>query len=92
MLFLRRQRQRYLSVDGRFSRRARQNADDQLVANVKKAMEADPDLKVYFAKGNFRGLNGYYTSGVIEGHITTGFSTAHLECVCTGCFPEQGGH
>ncbi|MCB1868145.1 MAG: HAD-IIB family hydrolase [Gammaproteobacteria bacterium] len=43
------------------------NADDQLVANVKKAMEADPDLKVYFAKGNFRGLNGYYTSGVIEG-------------------------
>lgn len=24
-------------------------------------------LKVYFAKGNFRGLSGYYTSGVIEG-------------------------
>jgi sucrose-6-phosphatase len=43
------------------------NADDQLVANVKKAMQADPDLKVYFAKGDFRGLSGYYTSGVIEG-------------------------
>ena len=43
------------------------NADDQLVENVKHAMEADPDLKVYFAKGGFRGLQGYYTSGVIEG-------------------------
>jgi len=43
------------------------NADDQLVANVKKAMQANPGLKVYFAKGDFRGLSGYYTSGVIEG-------------------------
>ncbi len=43
------------------------NADDQLVANVKQAMEDNPDLKVYFAKGDFRGLQGYYTSGVIEG-------------------------
>jgi sucrose-6F-phosphate phosphohydrolase len=43
------------------------NADDQLVANVKHAMQKDPDLKVYFAKGDFRGLQGYYTSGVIEG-------------------------
>ncbi len=43
------------------------NADDQLVENVKKAMHQNPDLKVYFAKGNFMGLNGYYTSGVIEG-------------------------
>ena len=43
------------------------NADDQLVANVKQAMEKDPDLKVYFAKGDFMGLQGYYTSGVIEG-------------------------
>ena len=43
------------------------NADDQLVANVKHAMQKDPDLKVYFAKGDFRGLRGYYTSGVIEG-------------------------
>ena len=43
------------------------NADDQLVENVKKAMRDNPALKVYFAKGDFRGLSGYYTSGVIEG-------------------------
>jgi sucrose-6F-phosphate phosphohydrolase len=43
------------------------NADDQLVENVKKVMNQNSDLKVYFAKGNFKGLNGYYTSGVIEG-------------------------
>ena len=43
------------------------NADEQLVENVKRAMRADPGLRVYFAKGNFKGLNGYYTSGVIEG-------------------------
>lgn len=43
------------------------NADDQLVENVKKAMNQNPELKVYFAKGGFRGLKGYYTSGVIEG-------------------------
>ena len=43
------------------------NADDQLLDNVKKAMHENPDLKVYFAKGNFNGLQGYYTSGVIEG-------------------------
>jgi len=43
------------------------NADDQLVENVNKAMDENPDLKVYFAKGDFKGLNGYYTSGVIEG-------------------------
>ena len=43
------------------------NADDQLVENVKKAMNQNPELKVYFAKGNFKDLNGYYTSGVIEG-------------------------
>jgi len=43
------------------------NADDQLVENVKKAMDQNSVLKVYFAKGNFKGLNGYYTSGVIEG-------------------------
>ena len=43
------------------------NADDQLVASVKQARDADPELKVYFAKGGFMGLNGYYTSGVIEG-------------------------
>lgn len=43
------------------------NADDQLVKNVKIAMGENSDLKVYFAKGDFMGLNGYYTSGVIEG-------------------------
>jgi len=43
------------------------NADDQLVENVKQAMSDNADLKVYFAKGDFKGLNGYYTSGVIEG-------------------------
>ncbi len=43
------------------------NADEQLVANVRAAAEKDPNLQAYFAQGNFRGLNGYYTSGVIEG-------------------------
>jgi hypothetical protein len=43
------------------------NADDQLVANVKQAYAANPELRVYFAKGGFKDLNGYYTSGVIEG-------------------------
>ena len=43
------------------------NADEQLVANVKKAYEANPGLRVYFAKGEFKNLSGYYTSGVIEG-------------------------
>jgi sucrose-6-phosphatase len=43
------------------------NADEQLVENVKTAMDKSADLKVYFAKGDFRGLQGYYTSGVIEG-------------------------
>jgi len=43
------------------------NADEQLVENVKQAMDEDPGLRVYFAKGDFRGLQGYYTSGVIEG-------------------------
>lgn len=43
------------------------NADEQLVAKVREAMAENPALEVYFAKGNFKGLNGYYTSGVIEG-------------------------
>jgi uncharacterized protein YuzB (UPF0349 family) len=43
------------------------NADEQLVENVRNAMSQNPQLKVYFAKGGFRGLNGNYTSGVIEG-------------------------
>ena len=43
------------------------NADEQLVARVREAMARDPALRVYFAQGGFRGLNGYYTSGVLEG-------------------------
>ena len=43
------------------------NADDQLVADVKQALDANPDLRAYFAKGGFKDLSGYYTSGVIEG-------------------------
>jgi sucrose-6-phosphatase len=43
------------------------NADDQLVAQVRQAMQSNPRLKVYFAKGDFRDLSGNYTSGVIEG-------------------------
>jgi sucrose-6F-phosphate phosphohydrolase len=43
------------------------NADEQLVTSVKRAMEDDPTLEVYFAEGGFKGLNGYYASGVIEG-------------------------
>ena len=41
--------------------------DDQLVANVRAAMRENPGLKVYFARGDFKGLSGFYTSGVIEG-------------------------
>jgi len=43
------------------------NADEQLVNNVEIAMEKNADLRIYHAKGNFKGLNGYYASGVIEG-------------------------
>lgn len=43
------------------------NADEQLVAEVRQAVEKNPELKAYFATGGFKGLNGYYTSGVIEG-------------------------
>ena len=43
------------------------NADEQLVARVKQVSDAKPELRVYFAKGDFKNLNGYYTSGVIEG-------------------------
>lgn len=43
------------------------NADDQLLENVKFALERDPSLQAYFSKGDFMGLSGYYTSGVIEG-------------------------
>jgi hypothetical protein len=37
------------------------------VKNVRQAMEENENLRVYFASGDFRELNGYYTSGVIEG-------------------------
>ena len=43
------------------------NADDQLVANVRQASDKNPKIRVYYAKGCFKDLNGYYTSGVIEG-------------------------
>ena len=43
------------------------NADEQLVSRVMQAAETDPDLRIYHAKGGFKNLNGYYTSGVIEG-------------------------
>ncbi len=43
------------------------NADDQLVTNVKRASETNPEIRLYYAKGDFKGLSGYYTSGVIEG-------------------------
>ena len=43
------------------------NADEQLIDSVKLAADANPDLRLYFAKGGFKGLNGFYTSGVIEG-------------------------
>jgi hypothetical protein len=43
------------------------NADEQLVKNVKQAMDTNPALRVYFATGGFKDLSGFYTSGVIEG-------------------------
>lgn len=43
------------------------NADEQLVEKVKAAMAENPKLQAYFATGGFKGLSGYYTSGVIEG-------------------------
>ena len=43
------------------------NADEQLVKNVREAMAENPEIRAYFAKGGFMGLNGYYTSGVLEG-------------------------
>jgi len=55
------------------------NADDQLIKNVKNAMNQNPELKVYFAKGNFKGLKGYYTSGVIEGAYHYGVFDGAME-------------
>lgn len=57
------------------------NADDQLVDNVKQAMVESPGLKVYFAQGDFKGLQGYYTSGVIEGAYHYGVFDDELDPV-----------
>jgi sucrose-6F-phosphate phosphohydrolase len=43
------------------------NADAQLVASVKAAAAENPELRLYHAHGGYRGLSGYYTSGVLEG-------------------------
>jgi sucrose-6F-phosphate phosphohydrolase len=43
------------------------NADEQLVEGVRQAVAGDPSLRVYHARGGYRGLNGYYTGGVLEG-------------------------
>lgn len=48
------------------------NADPQLRAAVQAAMKADSALRVYEAKGGYRGLNGYYAGGVIEGAVHYG--------------------
>lgn len=43
------------------------NADEQLIEHVRRAQRDNPALRLYFARGGFRGLSGYYTSGVLEG-------------------------
>jgi sucrose-6F-phosphate phosphohydrolase len=43
------------------------NADEQLVSRVMQATESNPGLRIYHARGGFKNLSGYYTSGVIEG-------------------------
>jgi len=43
------------------------NADEQLVEQVTAARQRDETIRIYHAKGGFRGLNGYYVSGVLEG-------------------------
>lgn len=43
------------------------NADEQLVQQVTSAREKNNDIQIYHARGGFRGLNGYYVSGVLEG-------------------------
>lgn len=50
-----------------FSGVAVKNSDQQLTTSLRAAISANPEIKVYFARGEFRGLNGNYTSGVIEG-------------------------
>jgi sucrose-6F-phosphate phosphohydrolase len=54
------------------------NADEQLVTKVREAMKANPALQAYFAQGGFQGLNGYYTSGVIEGAFHYGLFEGDL--------------
>jgi hypothetical protein len=43
------------------------NADEQPVEQVLAAKRDDPGIRIYRATGDFRGLNGYYVSGVLEG-------------------------
>ena len=43
------------------------NADEQLVKQVMEAKQKNPALQIYHAQGGFKGLNGYYVSGVLEG-------------------------
>jgi sucrose-6F-phosphate phosphohydrolase len=43
------------------------NADEQLVRQVGEARHHNDAIRIYHAQGNFRGLNGYYVSGVLEG-------------------------
>lgn len=55
------------------------NADEQLVEKVTQVMQNQPELRVYFAQGNFHGLNGYYASGVIEGAVHYGVLSANFD-------------
>ena len=43
------------------------NADEQLVRQVAAAKRKNAALRIYHARGGFKGLNGYYVSGVLEG-------------------------
>ena len=43
------------------------NADEQLVRQVAAAKRNNDTIRIYHARGGFRGLNGYYVSGVLEG-------------------------
>lgn len=56
-----------LALTAGFSGVVVKNADQQLIAAVQSAMQKNPRLRIYFAKGDFMNLNGNYTSGVIEG-------------------------
>ncbi|MES9859675.1 MAG: HAD-IIB family hydrolase [Candidatus Thiodiazotropha sp. LLP2] len=43
------------------------NADQQLVKQVAQAKLNNDAIQIYHSQGNFKGLNGYYVSGVLEG-------------------------